>query len=884
MTKFKITKNRPACTQGRTDIPVCPGNPPHTVNRDNTVNRTVNRDRQECLSYPVGDGGCLWERRISTRRTAASAAALWNFLHSPIGIFLGFGILGFGIFAGAGAATALAQTVQTTGTVTATGTTADAGTATAAGTATDGEIIQLDVFDVTGTRDAGYISTNAESATRLNVPIANIPQNITVFNEEFIKDVMATSLDDVIMYEPTVNVYGDGWADNFAMRGMGGSSTGGAGSTFYNGFEQQISFGLMTLVNTSRVEVLKGPNAVLYGQGAFGGTVSRTSKKPEFRKRTWLRGTVNNTGHWQAWLDTQAPIVKRKLAFRLNVLHEDGKQWDKAPREQFAIAPSLRWHITKRTELIAEYTVQRTKGRLGVSRYPIFNGDPFHVEIDGVRVPVHARFLGDLDDLREINDQIGYLDFRHTFSRHASLRIMGNSERKTVNIFEVMPEEMNVAIQNGQLLVTRYKRCIDQNFENYRSRIELALTDVPTWFIKHKALAGIGIDHMRYVDDQSYTAPFRPEADETGAVAFNFASFNPATMLAPADILSYVPGHSVWTKADLIRQTRDLIHNTHFFSLYFSDLMSLLNERVYLQFGMRFASIKRTVTDNGFTNDRFAADPVWYEAENQHYIDRPSTHSAGLVWHLTRNRAWTFYMNNNATFAPNYHLEHIGGPQLKPMTGNQYEAGFKYVYKDKIYITASYYDIKQRNVPRQEVVSYLDSMGDIIEELGWGAIAGLHSRGCEAQFSVNFNNNWRFMASYACTDSVNMEDTRDSATESYAKRHYHIPRHAASAFTSFNPPWVRGLQLTLGFQWRDTMLAQYLQPTRYVRDEPHYTVPPFLEINAGISYSLKLGKARWTARVNVRNLTDEMNGQATSNLRNTYRSPRVTTFALETNL
>jgi hypothetical protein len=36
--------------------------------------------------------------------------------------------------------------------------------------------------------------------------------------------------------------------------------------------------------------------------------------------------------------------------------------------------------------------------------------------------------------------------------------------------------------------------------------------------------------------------------------------------------------------------------------------------------------------------------------------------------------------------------------------------------------------------------------------------------------------------------------------------------------------------------------------------------------------------------VNVRTLTDEMNGQATSNLRNTYRSPRVTIFALETNL
>jgi autotransporter-associated beta strand protein len=102
MTKFQITKTRTAGTQGRTDIPVCPGNPPHAVNRDNTVNRTVNRDRQECLSYPAGAGGCLWERRVFTRRTAAPAAALWDFGLSPIGIFLGFGISLFGIFAGTG--------------------------------------------------------------------------------------------------------------------------------------------------------------------------------------------------------------------------------------------------------------------------------------------------------------------------------------------------------------------------------------------------------------------------------------------------------------------------------------------------------------------------------------------------------------------------------------------------------------------------------------------------------------------------------------------------------------------------------------------------------------------------------------------------------------
>jgi outer membrane receptor for ferric coprogen and ferric-rhodotorulic acid len=219
------------------------------------------------------------------------------------------------------------------------------------------------------------------------------------------------------------------------------------------------------------------------------------------------------------------------------------------------------------------------------------------------------------------------------------------------------------------------------------------------------------------------------------------------------------------------------------------------------------------------------------------------------------------------------------------MTGTQYEGGVKYVYRDKFQATVSYFDIVQKNVLGKKMIEYIDVNGVPRREERDTTLKGLHSKGAEINFNTNISGGWQLMGGYAYTDCLNMEDREDAASQrKYEKRHYRTPRHAISVVTTYKVRngAAKGLQFTLGVQWRDKMLAQYVMPDTQTRYEPEYIVPPFLNINAGMAYAFKIGKMRFTARLNISNVTDEMNALASYNVRVQWASPRTATFALDT--
>ena len=746
--------------------------------------------------------------------------------------------------------------------------------------ADDDDIVQMNVFDVTASRDVGYLSANAESATRMNVPIADIPQNIVVFNQEFLQDIGAETIADVALYDPTVTAFNEG--DSFSMRGMGGAAAPGAGANYLNGFEQSGGFGSQTLVNTQRIEVLKGPNAVLYGQGAFGGTISRTSKKPDGKTDTWTRFHLTDDGYHEFRIDTRAPIIRKKLSYRVNALTGDGEAWSGSLRRNTAISPTLKWTISRRTELLAEYTYHYVKTGFTNYEFAMHNGDPLNIEIDGTMYPVNPRrSMGELDDRRELTNHIVYAEFRHEFARWLHLRIMYNSENKETENFESLPEAMYLNLVNGEWLIPRFYRHWVQKYDNYRMRAEFAFNDVKTWFIKHKLIVGFGWEDLTTDSVRWQTQYYRATSVVNGERAY--PAFNPQLHLAPANILTHEMGHVAWTKDLLPRLFDNTELGTQTQSYYLSDLMSLLDNRVYLQFGLRYVDMKRVDNRRGLIYNKFASTDltgVSYDVFREH----PLTHSAGFVYHIKKNKAWTFYLNNNASFVPNYRSEYPNGPRLKSMTGNQYEAGIKYVYRDKLHTTLSFFDIKQKNVPGTGMVSYIDEDGTPRREERSITLEGLHSRGFEVNFNANIVRGWQIIGGYAYTHCINMEDLSDDYSGmKYEKRHYRTPMHAVSALTSykFGHGPLKGLQFTFGIQWRDSMLSQYIMPDNQVRYEPKYVVPAYFNVNVGTAYAFKIKKMRFMLRLNVSNATDEMNALASYNVRVQWAAPRTTTFALE---
>lgn len=135
------------------------------------------------------------------------------------------------------------------------------------------ETVRLSDFIVTEDKDNGYRATNTIAATHINTELKNVPFNLQVITPEFIKDIAAYDVQSALEYVPGVTASAD----------TGGTIRGFASSwTERNGFEW---FDPDDVVNVERVEVVRGPNAVLYGQGQPGGLLNFITKRPVFGQK-----------------------------------------------------------------------------------------------------------------------------------------------------------------------------------------------------------------------------------------------------------------------------------------------------------------------------------------------------------------------------------------------------------------------------------------------------------------------------------------------------------------------------------------------------------------------------------------------------------------------
>lgn len=183
---------------------------------------------------------------------------------------------------------------------------------------TDDGVAVLSPFEVKTDKDYGYLKTNAATATKINMEIQNIPLNLQVISREFLDDTNAQSLTDLFRY--SASAAGD---TRFAMRVPANSATPQGtftmrgfvvNSLMRNGIFRYTSY---NLENIDRVEVVKGPAAVFFGQGYPGGVVNYISKLPEFGgNKTDLGYQVNSNSGQKVQIDHNA-VLSKKAALRI---------------------------------------------------------------------------------------------------------------------------------------------------------------------------------------------------------------------------------------------------------------------------------------------------------------------------------------------------------------------------------------------------------------------------------------------------------------------------------------------------------------------------------------------------------------------------------------
>ncbi len=170
---------------------------------------------------------------------------------------------------------------------------------------------------VTGYSD-GYAATNSVSATKTDTPLIDVPQSISVVTRQQLDDQAQHSMADVLRYVPGTTVgQGEGNRDQITIRGQNSTA-----DFFVDGVRDDVQY-YRNLYNIERIEVLKGPSALIFGRGGGGGVINRVQKAPSAETQfAGLTASFNSFDNWDVAADVNTPLSEN-AALRVNAFYEN---------------------------------------------------------------------------------------------------------------------------------------------------------------------------------------------------------------------------------------------------------------------------------------------------------------------------------------------------------------------------------------------------------------------------------------------------------------------------------------------------------------------------------------------------------------------------------
>ena len=349
----------------------------------------------------------------------------------------------------------------------------------------DGGRLQLGPITVEGAMESaygpvvGYRAERSATATKTDTPILNVPQAIQVVPREVIDDQKANSLADIARNVSNVQAGGTFGNRTEALRIRGFeqfvfNADGMASNPF---FGDQV---FLDLANVERVEVLKGPASVIYGQGDPGGIVNLVTKKPLAEPYYAADLTVGSDEFVRPAIDLSTPLTRDgALRFRVNgaYQHNDSFRDFFVDSERFFVAPVGTWDIGPATRLTlnAQYIDQENQFDRGLVAVG-----------DGVAGVPHSRYLGERFSTYDAEQTRARYLLEHEFSdawrvRNSARFVTGDSLR-----FSADPRGLQA---DGRTLNRRTLRQADETRE-FRFQNDV-IGEFTTGIFDHQLLIGV---------------------------------------------------------------------------------------------------------------------------------------------------------------------------------------------------------------------------------------------------------------------------------------------------------------------------------------------------------------------------------------------------------
>lgn len=660
------------------------------------------------------------------------------------------------------------------------------------------------------------LSERSLSIGKSPIEVFDLPQSVVTINTKILEEQQTQRVSDVLKNVSGVYIMGTtgGMQEEIAGRGFafGSSNTFKNGVRFNNAVMPEIS-------SLESVEILKGSNAILFGNVAAGGVLNLVTKKPKFENGGQLSFRTGSYNLYKPSVDVYGAVANSKsVAYRLNASYENAESFrDVVASERIYVNPSLLFNLGKKTTILVEGDYLRDQ------RTPDYGTGAINYKLSGVP---RNRFLGTSWANYEVDQKSLTLTATHQLNSNWQVRLTGGAQGFESNLFS---NARPTTIKTDGSWNRNLQRSSTQ--ENYLlAQVDLT-GNFSTGSIKHTVLIGGDMDQY--------------STQSTGYRIYALQQYPDSVSIAYDQINVYDLENSI-QRTDIPRTqastlTRVPVARAGF---YIQDFVSITSKLKVLA-GLRYSYMEtrsRAFTYNGEGIASLNA------TQTPNRYDDAFTPRFGLVYQPIKTTSLF------ASYANSFNLNSgrdINFNPLKPSMLNQYEVGVKNDFWDGLVsANVTVYQIVNSNQSQSVFPAPQSPLNPSAQELA-GEVT---SKGLEVDIMTRSIKGFSFIAGYA------HNDTRYTKSNIYAvgSRLRYNPVHTANLTTQYNvaaTSALKGLSAGVTLFYVDDMVAG--RSTRLTVPNDVYTLiplPSFLQVDASVGYSYHNA----SVRVRVTNLTNAL--------------------------
>jgi iron complex outermembrane receptor protein len=648
----------------------------------------------------------------------------------------------------------------------------------------------------------GYVANRSSTGTKTNTPINETPQAISVIGAEQIRDQKPTKLDEILRYAPGVaaGTFGaDFRNDWFLIRGFKSDDN----SVFLDGmqlFYTSYASWKLQPFNMERVEILRGPSAILYGGSSPSGLVNVVSKMPQAQPIRYVETGVDNYGNAYFGFDINTPIKlapgNGELYTRIvGQVQNGGTQTDFTPNNNYFIAPSLTWkpNIDTTLTVLASASYNETRPENFLPYVGSVTNAPFG--------RISTSFYGgdpSTDSFKREQEMLGY-QFEHHMSDNVTFRQNARYAHVDVNY-------TGITVGDGVTFGNSYANAATGDLKRYGfatrgiadqgtldSQVEYRFA---TGILSHTALFGLDLKTYSISDTQGMNSVYP-----------NINAVNPVYSSLPqirssAGFANYRDGN----------QTQNQL------GVYLQDQIKL--DRFTLVLSGRNDWVSNSRFDQAFGASSLSRDESKFSGR------------AGLIYNFDNGLAP--YVSYATSYNPIIGVN-AAGQLLLSETGEQTEVGVKL---QPLGINAQFgvalFDLKRKNVPTTNPLFPLTA-------LQTGEVT---SRGIELEAVANLAPGFKVVGSFT---SYNLFTSADANPALVGLVPTNTPRQLASGWAdyTFQDGVLRGFGFGGGVRYVGSSFADQANTL---------SVPSRVLGDLAVHYDWQ----NWRFAVNAANVTDEI--------------------------